>query len=144
MTWRTRTASLVLAVCLVFTMTVVVCPDDTLTKLLKLAGVPWLVKTYGDEINKFFNTLTANKNLSPQEATKVVPIVSLGSGGHVGAAQIAGAQEKLDECKAVLQIEGDWKSFRGNALVPVDRTNPLDGPKRVKGVGVSAILEIKL
>jgi hypothetical protein len=139
-----RTTALMLAVCLLFLAAVFAYGGGEFQKMLKLLGVPWLVKEHGTAINKFFNTLTANKNLSTQEATKVVPIVSLGSGGHVGAAQVAGPQEKLNDCKAVLQIEGDWNSLRGNALVPVNESNPTKSPKRVKGVGVSAILEIKL
>jgi hypothetical protein len=139
---RQRVA-VILIVCMVFAMATAAFPSDMM-KLVKLMGIPWLVKENGPAINKFFNKITANKKLATTDATKVVPIVSLGSGGHVGAAQVAGPQKRIDNCKAVLQIEGDWNSFRGTALVPVDEANPTKSPKRVPGVGVSAILEIKL
>jgi len=34
--------------------------------------------------------------------------------------------------------------FRAKALVPVDNINPMQGIKRVFGVGVSAIIDIRL
>ena len=77
-------------------------------------------------------------------ATKVVPILSFGSGGYIGAAQIMGPQDAVDETQAVIQIEGDFNgNFRVKALVPIDSKNPVNFT-RVNGVGLSAVIDVKI
>lgn len=78
-------------------------------------------------------------------ATKVVPIVSVGNKGYIGAAQVTGTQELVDQTEAVLQLEGNFNSstFRVKALVPIDSTNPVNF-NRVQGVGISAIIDIRI
>ena len=116
-----------------------------LGSVVKVGGVAILVDKFGPQLDKFINTLTANKNVSVGQATKVVPIISVRSGGYIGAAQVSGTKKALDEVKAVAQIEGNFsgRTFRVKALVPVDSVNP-SKISRVKGVGVSAIIDVRV
>ena len=82
--------------------------------------------------------------------TKVVPILSIGGGTYAGAAQVMGPRRLVETVKAVAQLQAEktiiQPRVRVNAMIPVsDRTvKSLDSLKRVPGVGVSGILEIKL
>lgn len=78
--------------------------------VLKVGGIGYLVDRYANELNDFINALTAKHGVSSEYATKVVPIITIGSGGYVGAAQVSGPQELVDECKAALQLEGNFMS----------------------------------
>jgi len=113
--------------------------------ILKVGGIGYLVDRYADELNDFINSLTAKHGVSSEYATKVVPIITLGSGGYVGAAQITGPQAKVDQCKAALQLEADFMSrtFRIKALIPIDSKNPTNF-NRVQGVGVSAQIDVRI
>jgi len=80
-----------------------------------------------------------------QGKTKVVPIVSLGSGTRIGAVQVAGPKGTVDQCKAVAQLEVTFMGrIRVKILIPIDALNPLQRFRRVQGVGVSAIIDYKL
>jgi hypothetical protein len=116
---------------------------DEIGKLLKILGTGIIVDRFGKQINDAINTLLLNNKVEIKDATKVVPILSIGSGGHVGAAQVSGPQDKVDQVEAVFQVEGNWNSIRLKALVPSDSKNPLK-LNRVEKVGVSAIIDIKL
>lgn len=114
--------------------------------VVKVGGVAFIVDKFGRQINSFVNKLTMNKNLGTQEATAVVPILSLGGGGYIGAAQVIGSKANVDKCKAVVQIEGNavfGKNIRAKALVPVG-SKTTSNIKRVYGVGVSAIIDIRI
>lgn len=114
--------------------------------LLKVGGVGFVVEKFGGQINDFVNKLTANKNLSTTEATNVVPILSIGGGGYIGAVQVIGSKANVDKCKAVVQIEGNamfGKNIRAKALVPVG-SKTTSNIKRIYGVGVSAIIDIRI
>lgn len=113
--------------------------------IFKVGGISFLIDRFSTPLNKFINTLTFKHGAGNDYATKVVPILSFGSKGYIGAAQITGSQELVDRTKAVLQIEGNFNgnSFRVKALVPIDSTNPTNF-SRVQGVGVSAIIDIKI
>lgn len=114
--------------------------------IVKVGGVAFVVDKFGDQINSFVNKLTANKNAGTKEATKVVPILSLGGGGYIGAVQVIGTQANVDKCKAVVQIEGNavfGKNIRAKALVPVG-SRTTSNIKRIYGVGVSAIIDIRI
>lgn len=103
------------------------------------------VKALAPQLNDFLNTITFNKGLKYEGYTKVVPILSIGSGTRIGAAQVGAATKSaLDATKAVAQLEGDFKSIRAKALIPIDSENPIKQFKRVKGVGVTAIIDVKL
>lgn len=104
-----------------------------------------LVKNFATQINDFINTLTFNKGIGYKGYTKVVPIVSIGTGTRIGAAQVGGVtKEAVDRTKAVGQLEGEFSRVRAKVLVPIDSENPLKQFKRVQGVGVTAIIDVKL
>lgn len=112
--------------------------------ILKVGGVGFLVSKFATPLNNFINSLTFKHGAGSDYATKVVPIVSLGSGGFIGAAQVTGAQELVDRTQAVLQIDADFDhQFRVKVVIPIDSKNPLSF-SRVQGVGVSAIIDIRI
>ena len=75
----------------------------------------------------------------------MVPIVSIGTGTRIGAAQVGGVTKAaVDRTKAVGQLEGEFSRVRAKALIPIDSENPLKQFKRVQGVGVTAIIDVKL
>ena len=114
--------------------------------IIKVGGIALIVDKFGGQINTFINKLTLNKNAGTTEATKVVPILSLGSGGYVGAVQVAGSKANVERCKAVVQIEGNavfGRNIRARVLVPVEARS-VSNIKRVPGVGVSAIIDIRI
>jgi hypothetical protein len=114
--------------------------------LIGVVGGGFLVSTIAGPINDFINTITLNKGAKVEGHTKVVPIVSIGSGTHIGAAQVAGPKgDAISNTKAVAQIESTFqKRLRIKILVPIDSENPVQRFRRVQGVGVSAIIDFKL
>ena len=118
-----------------------------LGSILKVGGVALLVNNYGDQMNDAINKLTMNKGVRVEDRTKVVPIISIGKGSYIGAAQVSGPAGQIDKVKAVAQLETKFP-FVGNvrlkALVPVESKEIVQNIKRVTGVGVSAIIDIKL
>ncbi len=113
---------------------------------LKGTGVVLLLNQFGGQINSFINTVTLNKGVNIKEKTKVVPILSVGQGGYMGAAQISGPAAAVDKVKAVAQIEMNMsgETFRIKALVPVASKDVVKDIKRIGGVGVSAIIDVRL
>jgi hypothetical protein len=104
-----------------------------------------VVKALGPQLDSFINTITFNKGAKYAGHTKVVPIVSIGNGTHIGAAQVGGTNKsEVDRTKAVAQLEGDFNRIRARALIPIDSENPLQQFRRVQGVGVTAIIDVKL
>ncbi|MBP5274565.1 MAG: hypothetical protein ILO36_06490 [Abditibacteriota bacterium] len=122
------------------------CAGFNLGSLLGGIAVGVLVDTYGSEINSFLNHLLEQNSLDTKSATKVVIIISLGDGKEIGMAQVTGDKAKVDQVKAVLQLESN-KTFgtplRMRGLVPVDKKS-VKGVNRVEGVGVSAIIDVRL
>lgn len=112
---------------------------------VKLFGIAFVVKQFGGQINKFINTLLAQHGVAWEGTTKVVPIISIGRGTYVGAAQIAGPPELVDRVKAVAQGEiAIGGNLKGNALIPIGSTNVKKGISRVEGVGLSALIDFKI
>jgi uncharacterized protein (DUF697 family) len=120
--------------------------SEDLTKLLKLFGIGYVVQRFSGDINQFINQVTLKHNAATERATKVVPIVSIGRGGYIGAAQVTGTAEALKRVKAVGQGEIDVSGgdIRLRALIPVDTTNPTQGIKGISGVGVTALIDFRL
>jgi hypothetical protein len=117
-----------------------------LGKILKGGAIALVVDRFGPQINQGINKLTGARNLSPGQATKVVPILSIGSGSYLGAVQVTGAERDLEKVKAVAQLEGRVNVIGGvrlRALVPI-AARSVSSLKRVPGVGVSALVDIKL
>ncbi len=116
-----------------------------LTDLIGVVGGGFLVSAIAGPANNFINTVTFNQKVGVTETTKVVPIVSIGSGTAIGAAQVAGPKAAVARTKAVAQIETAFQGrLRIKILVPMDSDNPLQGIRRVQGVGVSAIIDLRL
>jgi hypothetical protein len=114
-----------------------------LSGLLEGGGIALAVSKFGPQVNDFINRMTGTKD-DNTEVTKVVPIISAGKGVYLGAVQVAGPRVAVDRVKAVAQLEGKFSSFRIKALIPVDNLNPTDKPARVRGVGVTGVIDVKL
>lgn len=112
--------------------------------ILAGGGIALAVSQFGDQINDFVNKLTGNKDNDADRVTKVVPIISAGQGTYLGAVQVAGPRRDIAEVKAVAQVEGRMSRFRVKALIPVDTLNPTKSPSRVRNVGVTALVDVKL
>lgn len=116
-----------------------------LTDILGAVGGGFLVSAIAGPLNDFINTITLNRNIGVTESTKVVPILSVGTGTAIGAAQVSGPESAVRRTKAVGQIEAEYQGrLRARILVPMDSSNPLQGIRRVQGVGVSAIIDYRL
>jgi hypothetical protein len=113
--------------------------------LIKVIGIGAAVDRFGPDINRAVNRL---QGFSDNEAmmTKVVPILSVGKGTHIGAAQVMGPPALVKKVKAVAQLEGDFagKVVRIKALIPIESKDVVRDIKRVPGVGVSAVIDIKV
>ena len=94
-------------------------------------------------LNNAINSVTAKYGVSSTDATKVVPVISVGDGSRAGAAQVSGPQSKVDQVKAALMIEQTLLGVRCKVLIPVDNVS-YQNVNRVQGVGVSASLDVKL
>lgn len=114
--------------------------------LIGVVGGGFVVSAIAGPINDFINTITLNRGAKVEGHTKVVPIVSIGSGTHIGAAQVAGPKgDTIVSTRAVAQIEATFQNrLRIKILVPIDSENPVQRFRRVQGVGVSAIIDFKL
>ncbi len=141
---RYRMLSVVLVVCLLFATVAATgaWARIGLGNIIKVGGVAFLVTQYGGQIDKFVNNSLGERQAAAEGATKVVPILSLGGGGYVGAAQVVGNPDNVKRVKAVFQVEGNFGSVRAQVLVPAESEK--GKPDRAKGVGVSAVIEFKI
>lgn len=140
-----RLAVILVIVCLVGAIAATVAAHAVgLGDVLKVGGVALLVSQYDDEIDSFITSALGEREAAAQGATKVVPILSLGRGGHIGAAQVVGNPENVQRVKAVVQVEGRFGSGRAQVLVPVTTDKASGSPDRAKGVGVSAVIELRI
>ena len=121
---------------------------DLLGSVLKGAGIGVLVKQFQRPLNDGINKLTGSAGAEQYEATKVVPIVSIGQGGYAGAVQVSGPKVQVDQVQAVGQVEGSvvGDRFRLKALDPDQHgeAGRSQEHQRIKGVGVSAIVDVRL
>lgn len=84
-------------------------------------------------------------DLYPELKKKLVPILTFGSSLNIGVAQVQGEERDVDRCKAVAQLETDYKdAARIKILVPVQTENVIKHIDRVPGVSVSAIADFAL
>lgn len=115
---------------------------DILKKGALIVGGGALVKALAEPLNDFINTVTFNRNAKFQGYTKVVPIVSIGDGTHIGAAQVGGqVKSAVERTQAVAQLEAEFKGVRIRILIPIDSVNPIEKFNRVQGVGVTAMID---
>ena len=119
--------------------------------IIKTLGVGAAVKTFGPQINNFINDLLQNKGVAVRAQTKVVPVLSISiglgnpSGAYIGAAQVSGPVAAVNKVEAVALLEADFQTaFRIKAYVPVDNLQPWKAFRRVPGVGVSTIVDIRI
>lgn len=142
---KKRLIAFILALSVASAVAVPAASASLLGNVLKVGGIAILVDQFSGPLNSFINTLTAKHAVSSDYATKVVPIIVVGSGTYTGAAQVTGPQELVDQTKAVLQIEGNFSGdkFRVKALIPIDSKN-VTNFSRVQGVGVSAQIDVKI
>jgi len=113
--------------------------------ILKGGGIALLVSRFGKDINKAINGLTNTPSETSTYSTKVVPIISGGEGTEVGAAQIMGPPSAVRKVQAVAQIEGRFRpaGVRLRALIPVE-TKSISSIRRVPGVGISGLIDVRL
>ena len=115
----------------------------SLGSILKVGGVTVLVDKFGGQINDFLNKLLMKNGVGTDYATKVVPVLSIGTGKYIGAVQVVGPTEQVDKVKAVGQLEGSFNDIaRAKALIPLESVD-ITHLSRVQGVGVSAIIDLK-
>ncbi len=119
--------------------------------IIKTLGIGYAVRTFAPQINSFINDLLQNRGVAVREQTKVVPILSIAigignpAGAYIGAAQVSGPRAAVDRVEAVALLEADFqRAFRIKAYVPVDNLQPWQAFRRVPGVGVSAIVDIRI
>lgn len=111
---------------------------------IKLFGIGWVVSKFGGQINSFINTGLGQRGITWEGTTKVVPILSIGRGGYIGAAQVAGPPDIVAQTQAVGQVETKIGGLGGRLLIPMSTKTPLKGVKKVKGVGVTAVIDFKM
>jgi hypothetical protein len=115
--------------------------------VLKVVGVGAAVKQFGGEINRAMNSLQSHRD-SRQVKTKVVPILTVGvnASSAIGAAQVMGPPHLVDRVQAVAQPEAHvfGKEVRIRALIPVESQNVVENIRRVDGVGISGIVDLRL
>ncbi len=144
---KVRWRALVLAALLALSVPFHAAAQD-ITSLIKIFGVGFVVTQFAGPLNDFVNTILNNRGVSVTQLTKVVPILTIGIGqaGFIGAAQVSGPKSAVEKVQAVGQLEGDFSQvFRVKALVPLDSLNPItDGIRRVPGVGVTAIIDLRI
>lgn len=119
-----------------------------LGSILKVGGIGLVVDTFAVQLNNFINTLMLQHNAAPEFATKVVPILTvgvLGNSGYIGAAQVMGPKELVAKTQAVVQVESSFSGnlFRVKGLIPIDSKVPVKFT-RVSGVGISAIIDVRI
>ena len=113
---------------------------------LCVAAVVAVSAVAAPQINTFINKLAKHTD-TEQSSTKVVPILSIGVGtsSAIGAAQVTGPRHLLDKVKAVAAPEAKIFGEIGvRALIPVSSKNVVEDIKKVDGVGVSGIVDLKL
>lgn len=129
---------------LVFCLSGLVWAQNVISQALKVFGIAYVVRTFGDDINSFINDLAGKKGIEWKGTTKVVPIISIGSGAYIGAAQVQGPPDRVDDVRAVAQLETRVQNLRGRLLLPVNTSNPTRDVERIPGVGVSSLIDFKL
>ena len=129
----------------------VVAAGQDILQLVKVFGIGYAVRTFGPQINDFINSLLLSKDAATRQTTKVVPILSVSIGvsapgrATIGAAQVAGPQAAVQRVQAVAALDANYQGvFQIRVLIPVDSLEPWRSLRRVVGVGVSAIIDLKI
>lgn len=112
--------------------------------VLKVGGIVFAVRQFGGEINNVINAALQQRGVAYSGATKVVPIISVGRGAYVGAAQVIGAREQVRQVRAVGQVETRLGDIQGNLFVPTNTSTPGKDMRRVEGAGVGALIDFEI
>ncbi len=116
-------------------------------EIIKIVGVGAAVKQFGPDINKAINKLASHTDTSTR-ATKVVPIISAGINSRkaIGAAQVMGPKSLVDKVQAVAQLDQDLfgREVKIRAMIPVESQDVVKNIRKVDGVGISGIIDLKL
>lgn len=146
---RTQLVAVILATVLAVGGSVAYAQD--ILQLIKVFGVGYAVRTFGPQINDFINSLLLSRDVETRQTTKVVPILSLSIGldapgrAAIGAAQVAGPRAAVQRVQAVAALDANYQGvFQVRALIPVDSLEPWKQLRRVVGVGVSAIIDLRI
>ena len=144
MTTRNRSRWIVVvAVCLLIAFAGIAIAID-IGDIFKVAGIGYLVSEFGPQIDRTINKALAEREAEAKGATKVVPIITVLTGGYIGAAQVVGVPEKVKKVQAVAQTEPRLGDVRVTVLIPVSTKTPNRAIQRVTGVGVSAVIDLKI
>lgn len=112
--------------------------------LVKIFGIGWVVKHFSGDINDFINKALKQREAAIEGHTKVVPILRVGTGTAVGAAQVMGPKVQVDKVQAVAEVElSITGSVRARGLIPIS-TRDTSSIKGVGGVGVSANIKFDI
>lgn len=116
-------------------------------EIIKIVGVGAAVKQFGPDINKAINKLASHTDSSTR-ATKVVPIISAGINSRkaIGAAQVMGPKSQVEKVQAVAQLDQDLfgREIKIRAMIPVESQDVIKNIRKVEGVGISGIIDLKL
>lgn len=116
-------------------------------QVIKVVGVGAAVKQFGPQINSAINKLSGH-NDSNAVTTKVVPIISGGINSRqaIGAAQVMGPRRAVEQVQAVAQLDQDLfgREVKIRAMIPISSREIVRDIKRVEGVGISGIIDLKL
>ena len=112
--------------------------------MIKVLGIGAVVSAFGGQIDDFINKALGERQAAAMGATKVVPILSVGRGGFIGAAQVVGVPEQVRRVQAVVQVELRFGSVGGRGLFPISAKKADKNFKPIPGVGVSAVLDFKI
>jgi hypothetical protein len=112
---------------------------------IKGLAIAYAVRQSSKPLNEFINKVTLRNKVPQRLATKVVPILSVGKRGYIGAAQVAGPRSFVEKTQVIWQFEEGFHrgEYRVKALVPSSDINPLN-LRRVERVGVSAVIDVSL
>jgi len=120
-------------------------------QIITTLGIGIAVKTFAPQINSFINNLLQARDAETKATTKVVPILSISIGigapgrATIGAAQVAGPKSAVNKVQAVAAIDANFSGvWQIKALIPVDSLEPWKRLRRVVGVGVSAIIDVRI
>ncbi len=120
---------------------------DAFMDLVKIVGVGAAVTQFSPQLNSAINKLTSHQD-SNRNTTKDVPIISGGINSRkaIGAAQVMGPRSLVEKVKAVAQLDQDLfgKEVKIRAMIPIESKEIVKDIRRVEGVGISGIVDLKL
>ncbi len=117
----------------------------TLGTAIRIFGIGYAVRVFGPQMNSFINGVMGQRGIEREGGTRVVPILSVGQGLYVGAAQVMGPTSLVDDVRSVVQGEITVGDIRLNGLFPSSATVPvITGTQIINGVGISALIDFNV